>query len=69
MEVAASRVFAGMAACGKRMVGWDIPRPHNAGPFVDGTDKSGWPVSYNNLVHQRRRDQRHDGFLRQEGLL
>ena len=69
MEVAASRVFAGMAACGKRMVGWDIPRPHNAGPFVDGTDKSGWAIAYHNLVHQRRRDQRHDSFLRQEGLL
>jgi len=68
-EVAASRHFAGMASRGKRMVGWDIPKPHNAGPFVDGTDKSGWAVAYHNLVHQRRRDQRHDAFLRQEGLL
>jgi hypothetical protein len=70
MEVAASRYFAEtMAPRGKRMVGWDIPKPRNAGPFVDGTDKSGWVMSYHNLVHQRRRDKRHDAFLCQEGLL
>jgi hypothetical protein len=72
MEVAASRYFAKAMAPApreKKMVGWDIPKPANAGPFVDGTDKSGWIISYANLVHQRRRDQRHDAFLRQEGLL
>lgn len=69
METAASAAFATMAARGKRMVGWDISRPHNASAFVDGTDKSGWVIAYHNLVHQRRRDQRHDVFLRAEGLL
>lgn len=69
MEVSASRFFSSMAARGKKMVGWDIPKPRNASAFVDGTDKSGWAIAYHNLVHQRRRDQRHDQFLRSEGLL
>ena len=54
---------------GKRMAGWYIPRPDNASGFVDETDKTNWPMQYNNLYRQGRLDKRHIPFLQSEGLL
>jgi len=54
---------------GYRVAGWNCPEPPNPSEFVDSVDKSGWPLAYHNLCRRRRRDARHDAFLRAEGLL
>lgn len=67
MEVAGSRYFNEvMHPQGKRMVGWNIPRPHNASGFVDETDKSGWLIAYNNLANKGGPDPRHADWLAKE---
>lgn len=54
---------------GYRIAGWNCPEPSNPSGFVDSVDKTGWPLAYHNLYHSGQRDQRHEAFLRAEGLL
>ena len=38
-----------------------------AGPFIDGFDKTHWPIPYHNLMHRGRPNLRHEPFLRAHG--
>ena len=54
---------------GCRMLTWNIPRPHNAGGWVDRTDKTHWPFAYHNIHHNGQPDPYHEDFLKQEGFV
>jgi len=38
------------------------------GPFLDGFDKSHWPLPYHNLIHRGRLALHHEPFLHQHGF-
>lgn len=54
----------GIEICAARM-----PAPRwVGGHFLDGLDKSDWPLPYHNLMHAGRLDPTHERFLREHGF-
>ncbi|HEX8912545.1 MAG TPA: hypothetical protein VF796_09310 [Humisphaera sp.] len=47
---------------------YDLPTPPVPSLMLDSTDKQHWPLAYHNLMYRGNADQRHEPFLRREGL-
>jgi hypothetical protein len=46
-----------------------MPEPKQlGGHFIDGLDKSDWPLPYHNLMHRGEPELQHEQFLREHGL-
>lgn len=67
-ELSGSRLFNHQYADKWLHCSIDIPRPHDASGFVDGTDKSQWALKYNNIYRRGVADPRHTDFLKSEGF-
>jgi hypothetical protein len=65
-QLCSSYFHTAMASQGYRVVGWKCPPPIPS-DYVDATDKSGWVVPYNNIMHYGKIEERHLNFLAKEG--
>jgi len=67
-ETTASEIFNQHEFGWERHVSFRLPPPPSPSLFLDGCDKTYWPIGYHNLYTKGQPDPRHDGFLLDQRL-